>query len=199
MLFENKRRGLVTIRFFLIFSVLSVIIILLIINSKLKVSPLSDISSKSLAFIPTRVGETPKLEIQNFKLIQTAGEKKQWELEARSALEYEDGVEIQIKDTTIKFFKDNKVVLTLKANEGIVDLTTKDIRIGGKVDAISSDGMQLKTETLQWLDADEKLVTEEKIVLTRAGVKIEGKGLEADVSLGRLQIKHNARVEVPRK
>ena len=187
------------IRFYLIFSGLSVIIILLIITPRLRINPLSGLSGKSQAFLPARAGEIPRLEIQNFKLIQTAGEKKQWELEAISALEYEEGTEIQIKETMIKFFKDNKIVLTLKAQEGIVDLKTKDIKIAGNVDAISSDGLELKTESLQWFAMNEKLVTDDHIVLTRAGMKIEGKGLEADVGLGKLQVKKSARVEVPRK
>jgi len=201
LLLENKRRGLVTIRFYLIFSGLSVIIILLISTARLRINPLSelDLSAKSQGFSPAKAGEIPKLEIQNFKLIQTAGEKKQWELLAASALEYDEGVEIQIKDTTIKFFKNNKVVLTLNAQEGTVDLKTKDINIFGAVNAVSSEGLELKTDSLRWLASDEKLVTDDHIILRRAGMKIEGKGLEADASLGKLQVKKEARVEVPRK
>lgn len=187
------------IRFYLIFSGLGVIIILLIITPKLRVNLLFDISRESQAFIPARAGEAPELEIKNFKLIQTSGEKKQLELEAKSALEYEEGVEIQIKDTLIKFFKDNKVVLTLKAQSGIVDLRTNNIKIAGNIDAISQDRMELRTDSLLWLAKEEKLVTDDPIFLSRAGIKIQGEGFEADVSLGKIQVKKSVRVEVPRK
>ena len=187
------------VRFYLIFSGLGVIIILLSVIPGLRMNPLSDLSGESRAFLPIRTGEVPKLEIQNFKLIQTTGEKKQWELEAIDALEYEEGNEIQIKNTNIKFFKNNKVVLNLKADNGIVDLETKNIRIIGNVEANSSDGLKLKTKSLNWVSADEKLITDDNIVFTKGGIRVEGKGLEADVGLGKLQVKKSARVEVPRK
>jgi len=186
------------IRFYLIFSGLGAIIILLIVSARFKANPLFDLSGESRTFLPSRSRETPKLEIENFRLIQTTGDKKQWELEAARAIEYEENVEIEIKDTKIKFFKDNKPVLTLKADEGTIDLMTKNIKIAGNVDAVSSDGLKLKTESLRWLSSDEKLVTDDHIFLTRAGMKIEGEGLEADMELGKLQIKKSTRVEVPR-
>jgi LPS export ABC transporter protein LptC len=187
------------IRFYLIFSVLGVIIILLSISVKSKTNVLTDLTGNGRTFLPVVAKEAPTLEIQNFKLIQTNGEKKQWELVAESALEYEEVTEIQIKNTTIKFFKDNKVVLTLQAQDGAVDLRTKDIKIAGKVDAISSDGLELKTDSLKWLAGEEKLATEDSIVLTKSGIRMEGKGLEADMEMGRLEIKKSTRVIVPRK
>lgn len=186
-------------RFYLIFCGLGVIIILLIIAAKFKISLLSDLSGKAQAFLPIKANAIPKLEIQNFKLVQTLGEQKQWELEASNALEYEEGDEVQIKNASIKFFKNNKVVLILKSKEGIVDLKTKNIRIAGDVDAVSPEGMELKTENLQWVSKDEKLVTDDNIAFTKSGIIIKGKGLQADVSLGKLQVKESVQVLVPRK
>jgi LPS export ABC transporter protein LptC len=196
---ENKCRGSASIRFYLIFSALGVIITLLIITPKLRKNILSDISIKNQVFTPARAGEAPSLEIHDFRLIQTAGEKKQWELEAKSALEYEEGVEVQIADTSIKFFKDNKVVLTMKANTGIVDLRTNNVKMAGNIDAVSRDGMELKTDSLQWFAKDEKLVTDDPVLLRKEGMRIRGEGLVADVSLGKIEVKKSARVEVPRE
>jgi len=182
---------------FLIFLAISVIIILLCIKNIFNTNIFSSDSNK--VFTPQKTGVVPSLEIENFKLIQTIGNEKQWELLAKSALEYEDQKEVFIKDTLIYFFKKNKIVLTVKSKEGIVDLRTKDIIISGNVDASSSDGLNLKTESLRWLSADGKMVTEDPIVLTRAEMIIEGKGMEADIGLGKLKVKEQARVQVLKK
>ena len=91
------------------------------------------------------------------------------------------------------------MVLRLKANEGLIDLNTSDIRIRGGVDAVTPDGMRLRTDSLCWLARKEKLVTEDRVVVTHGGTRIEGIGLEADAGLGKLKIKKDVNVKVPRE
>jgi len=187
------------IRFYLIFSAIGVIIILMFSGRNFRIYPVSSLALKEEFFFPSESGKIPRMEIQDFKLVQTTGERKQWELSAHEALEYEKEEQIEVRQTDIKFFKeDGKLALTLKAAQGLVDLTSKNIRVAGAVEAFTPDGMKLKTDSLQWLAKEEKLLTDDRVIVVKEGMRIEGRGLEADAGLGIIQVKRDVRVQVLR-
>lgn len=181
----------------MILAAIAGIIALMIFGRQFGVHPLSDIAIKKQVFLPSDTGKVPTLEIKNFRLVQTMGRDKQWELNAEEAYEYEGRDEIEIHKTQVTFFKKGNIpVLTLKANEGIVGSESRDIKLRGSVEAITPDGMKINTESLLWSAKNEKLVTNDRVVVTKSGVRVEGIGLEADATMERLQVKKNVMVKV---
>ena len=186
------------ISFYLIFLVVGVIIVLVVLPGRIKVYSIREMAGKDRISVTGGAKEAPKMEINNFKLMQTSGKKKQWELVADRAIEYESGNEVQIYNAVINFFKNDKLALILKADQGLIYLGSSDIKMRGNVNAVTPDSMSLITDSLTWLSRKEKLVTDDKIVITRGGTRIEGIGLEADPGLGKLNIKKDVHVKVPR-
>ena len=175
------------------------IIILIVLGRQFGVHTLADIALKKEIVLPSESGKTPTFEIKDFRLVQTVGKNKQWELKALEAYEYEEGDEIEIHGTEIKFFKkDNVLALTLKADQGVVDSKNRDIGMTGSIEAETPDGLKLKTQTLRWLAKDEKLVTDDRVTVTKGEVRIDGQGFEADACMGKLQVKKKVRVKIAR-
>lgn len=184
--------------FFLIFLCLSGIIVLIFCLGKPKTRHTGDIVNEYRQFLRAEAAGMPEMEIKDFKLIQTTGKVKEWELYAVRAVEYESEEEIEIFETKINFYKGDKISLVLKADTGTVNLSSKNIYIKGTVDAVTPDGIHLKTESLLWVSSRKRLVTEDRVVVTRGGMRIDGVGLEADVGLGKLDIKKDVNVRVPK-
>jgi len=68
----------------------------------------------------------------------------------------------------------------------------------GSIEAETPDGLKLKTQTLRWLAKDEKLVTDDRVTVTKGEVRIDGQGFEADAGMGKLQVKKKVRVKIAR-
>jgi LPS export ABC transporter protein LptC len=72
-----------------------------------------------------------------------------------------------------------------------VDLKTKDVRLEGAVVARSDQGAELRTESLRWIAATRRLLTEQSVTITRGGLLTQGRGLEAETGLERFRIFQN--------
>jgi LPS export ABC transporter protein LptC len=86
--------------------------------------------------------------------------------------------------------------LTCRASRARLDLRTKDVRLEGAVHARSEQGMELKTESLQWTAASRRVHTDQPVTITRGGLVSQGRGLEAETTLERVRIFRNITSQV---
>jgi len=82
--------------------------------------------------------------------------------------------------------------LRCSANRVLVDLKTKDVRLEGAVVAQSDQqGGQVETESVRWIAASRRLVTDQVVTVTRGSLMTRGRGMEAETSLERVRIFEN--------
>lgn len=93
-------------------------------------------------------------------------------------------------------YRDEKPFIDLQAAEAVANQRTNDLTVRGDVIAVHAEGAVLRTETLQWLAAEERLVAPGHVVVERDGERVEAGRMEVlwpeetvrlygDVTMGR--------------
>ncbi|MEW6685668.1 MAG: LPS export ABC transporter periplasmic protein LptC [Candidatus Edwardsbacteria bacterium] len=133
----------------------------------------------------------PNQQVENFTLAETREGKKNWVLTAKEAKSFEQRKEIELKELRLDFYRgeSEEHYSTLTAEKGKVNVQTNDMTAYGNVIVISAKGEKLETQSLNWLNGPQKIVTEDFIRLTKAEDVVSGQGLEADPDLKNIIIK----------
>ncbi|MBU2600372.1 LPS export ABC transporter periplasmic protein LptC [bacterium] len=119
----------------------------------------------------------PVVSINGFLLTETYKEKKIWEIKAALAQVFKE--EAQLKEVKVKFFIEDGNFYTIKANQGSINLVTKNFTLLGKTVVTSSKNLNLQTDLLNW-DSQKKLIynsspikiIQDKITITGNGLKL---------------------------
>jgi LPS export ABC transporter protein LptC len=81
-----------------------------------------------------------------------------------------------MKQVVIEVFsKDGSWKVT--SDEGTLENTKRDVSLTGNVVIRSSDGLEMRAPTLNWLNARRALYTEDPVEIQREGTTITGQGL----------------------
>lgn len=136
----------------------------------------------------------PTLSLQQVHMIETRDGAKLWEVRADQVeVNESEGSTILTRVTRpieIAFYS-SEGQATCTANRATLDLKTKDVRLEGGVVARSDQGMELRTEVLQWVAASRRLQTDQPVTITRGTLVSRGRGMEAETSLERVRLFQN--------
>ncbi|HAV42922.1 TPA: LPS export ABC transporter periplasmic protein LptC [bacterium] len=138
---------------------------------------------------------SPEAGMERFNLIETVDGAKKWMLTSNQAQFLKE--EIQLEGFNLVFFEEEKPILTLSAKKGVLDQKVRDIKTASNVMVVDGSGkMKLVTSNLWWRANPGVLTTEDKLTLTKDGVRIMGKGLIMDPKMERVEIKKKARIRI---
>ncbi len=133
-----------------------------------------------------------------FRLTETLGGRKSWELEAESATSFHEQERILMKGIKVDFYDTCEVLVsTLTADSGAVDTKRSDMRVWGSVRLVGNDESVLETDELQWDAKTEKVFTDGDVRITKADQMITGRGLVTDPRLERVVIKEQFQATAP--
>jgi LPS export ABC transporter protein LptC len=134
--------------------------------------------------------ETESL-ISGITIAESESNQYQWDLKSKKAkLNEKKGSMIFVKPN-LKFYKDNKVVSTITAEKGELNLNTRDTVLTNNVIVNSkTEGSLLKTKKLLFSAAKKKIWTEEKVTVYRQNTIVTGKGLTANPDLSEIEIRN---------
>ncbi len=121
-----------------------------------------------------------------------------WALESRSAEMDEKSGRLRFSSPRITFFDEGDKSSVITAGRGELDMATRDARLesGVRVDS-RSEGMTLVTETLSFSAADNKILTEDEVLITRGRTRIKGRGFRANPDLSRIELKKQETTLLP--
>jgi LPS export ABC transporter protein LptC len=138
---------------------------------------------------------SPEMTLQQVHILETRDGVRVWEVRAdRVEVRERDGVTILNRvqrPIEITFYSAQQGRLVCQANRASLDLKTKDVRLEGAVLARSEQGMELKTESLHWVSASRRLLTDQAVTIIRGALVSQGKGMEAETDLERVRIFQN--------
>ena len=127
---------------------------------------------------------------ENFVLVDTKEDKKNWVLRAKRADSYDDS--ITIYDVTVIFYDSFGIYSsTLTSDSGVIYSGSEDMTAKGHVKVVSRDSTVLKTGYLDWSNKRQKIITEDFVEITQKGSVITGKGMESDPNLKHVEIKED--------
>lgn len=93
-----------------------------------------------------------------------------------------------------KFYQEDGNVLELTASNGTYDQNTGNVHIEGNVELLDSEGGRLTTKNLDWIGAEEVLVANEDVVITKDDMQAFGDRAESHDGFKHFYLKGNARV-----
>ena len=119
-----------------------------------------------------------------------------WKLDADQAEVFEQEGRTVMQKVTITILQPDRT-WTITSEQGDLQNGSKDVRLQGNVVAVSSDGIRLNTESLQWAAEPKKLWTDDPITIVQGEASIRGQGLDALVGEKRAVVKGRVRVSIP--
>ena len=125
----------------------------------------------------------PEQALEKFTVTETEDGKPHWVLESSSAQIMESEKKVVLQFPRVKFYQKGEYVSTLVAARGRINTETYDILGEGKCTLTTAKGEKLETDNLQYRSDTQKIVTDDKVKLTRDNEIIRGQGLEATPDL----------------
>ncbi len=143
----------------------------------------------------TGTDSTPTTEVESLisgiKIAESESNQYQWDLNSKKAKLNEKMGTMTFVKPNLKFYKDNKVVSTIMAEKGELNLNTRDTVLTDNVIVNSKvEDSVLKTEKLLFSAAKKKIWTEEKVSVYRQNTIVTGRGLTANPDLSEIEIRN---------
>ena len=134
--------------------------------------------------------ETPDQEVGDFSLTESVQGTPKWTLWAEWAAIYNEKAQVQARNVRIDFFEETgKKFSELKADSGTIYQRTNDMEATGDVVVRTEEGITLETQSLKWLNASQKILSEDFVKITQGRDVLTGVGLVSDASLNEFEIK----------
>ncbi|UCC66162.1 MAG: LPS export ABC transporter periplasmic protein LptC [Deltaproteobacteria bacterium] len=127
------------------------------------------------------------LFLEEVHYVETKGEKKEWELRAKSAHHFLQEESTLLKDLRVTFFAEGGRIVTLSGEEGSIK-RKKEIEVHGNVVVTSSDGYRVVTDSLYYDEERRQIYTDDPVLIERAGMRVKGIGILVDIKKGTLSI-----------
>ena len=147
---------------------------------------------------PPAVQQPPQqaeYQIKEVHINETLEGNLRWTLNADQAEVYDQkGITVMQKVVVQLFSKDGGWTVT--SDEGTLDNNRRDVSLKGNVVIRSSDGLEMRTPTLQWNNEQRSLATDDDVQISREGTTITGKGLTVQMKEESAEIRRNVRVVI---
>jgi LPS export ABC transporter protein LptC len=141
--------------------------------------------------------DLPDEVIVSFVTEETDSGRLQWRLEAPEAKRFGARNVFIMTEPQIEFFdKQGALQTTLVSDTGEYLQDTHDMLAYGNVVVTSVEGDILETDTLRYLNEQDKIVSDSFVKLTRGKDVVTGYGLECDNTLSSVDIKRDVRARI---
>lgn len=146
--------------------------------------------SKPASLTPTSAIQT----ITNFMLTETERNVIQWILHSEMATLRDIGG-AELVNPHVEIYENGKPTTQARSKHGVYDESTRNIHMQDDVvvvtrDQDSDESSTLKTDALDFINADQKFKTDRPVVIKRKGSVMRGRGLIANQDLSEIHVLH---------
>jgi len=161
------------------------------------VATLMVIRGRGVSPLPEEAGASrADFRIKEVHLQEAAEGGVRWKLDADQAEVFEQEGKTVMQKVTITILQPDRT-WTITSEHGDLKNDSKNVRLQGNVVALSSDGVRLSTESLQWAAEPKKLWTNDPITIVRGETSIRGEALDVLVGEERAVVKGRVWVSIP--
>jgi LPS export ABC transporter protein LptC len=151
-------------------------------------------SGEDITFVKGRV---PDEVFTDFVTQESDSGLVRWRLTAPKANRFNDENLVVLDKPKIEFYDDSgKLQTTLTSESGEYFENKSDMLAYGAVVVQSVDGDVLETDSLLWMNNEERIISNSFVKLTRGKDVVTGYGLECDQSLSSVDIKRNVKATI---
>jgi LPS export ABC transporter protein LptC len=131
---------------------------------------------------PVAAAQPPRME--GLSLTEIHEGDKTWVLEAKKADFHPEDDTVSISGVRVEFFGPGEDI-RVKADAGLFNTKTRVLTLKGQVEMRRTD-LVVTTSEATFLPAERVLVAPEHVVITDAGLKVEGRGLRVELAAKKL-------------
>lgn len=133
--------------------------------------------------------EVPDEVVTDFTTAETDSGRVAWTLTAPEAHKFNERKVFLMDNPRIEFYDEfGNLQTTLTANKGQYFETSRDMLAYGNVVVVSVEGDVLETDSLRYLNADDRIVSDSRVKITRGRNVTTGIGLRCDRKLNSVEI-----------
>ncbi len=132
----------------------------------------------------------PDLRLENVHYEKTRKGKIEWEIEAKVAHHYQGKDLLTLDGVKMLYYGGEKRTIIIKGKQGRIKPSTKDVELLGEVFIKSSDGYELRTNSLKYSSKTSTITTGDRVTILGKKFSISGVGMELDIKKDRLSILH---------
>jgi LPS export ABC transporter protein LptC len=115
--------------------------------------------------------------VEKIRFVEDKHGEKTWELEAKTVHQYQEQNTIVLEDIKVTFYAKEGRTLLLTGKQGKLYQDSKDVELAGDVVLNSSDGYQLKTQTVSYRHAERILSTSDPVEVEGEQLRLTGRGM----------------------
>lgn len=147
--------------------------------------------------IPPGSADLPDQEVHDFALTETDQGAVEWKLYAQYAAMYDVKNTITARGLRVDFYDDKgNRSSELTSREGEINQLTRDMTARGNVVLLNSDGTRMSTQSMRFLNRQQRIVSDELVRVEKGGNVLTGVGFESDPELKRFQFKSRVQATV---
>ena len=128
------------------------------------------------------------MKLEKVRLVEDKHGQKTWELEAKSARQYEEQNIMVLEDVKVTFFAKEGRIFYLTSKEGKIYQDSKNVDLIGDVVLTSNDGYQLKTRSASYHHSEQIVSTPDPVEIDGEQIHMTGKGMLVNVEAKTVRI-----------
>jgi LPS export ABC transporter protein LptC len=132
----------------------------------------------------------PDLQLENVHYEKTKKGKIEWEIEAKVAHHYQGKDLLTLDGVKMLYYGDQKRSIIIKGKQGRIKPSTKDIELLGDIYIKSSDGYELRTNSLKYSSKTSTITTGDRVTILGKKFSISGVGMKLNIKKDSLSILH---------
>jgi len=144
---------------------------------------------------PKVTAEDTKMNLEKVHFVEDKGGKKTWELEAQSVQQYEDQNLLILRDVKVTVYTKEGRSFVISGKEGRVHQDSKDAELSGNVILTSSDGYQLRTQSVAYDHHMKKVTTPDLVEIQGDQIRVQGKGMVVDMEARTFRIMNQVKTQ----
>ena len=122
-----------------------------------------------------------KARMETLALTEIQEGDKRWTLEAQNADFLKDQNQIQITGVKVQFYGGPDKMISVKAQEGLINTKTRILTLKGDVEMVSGN-LRITTSIATYQPAGRLLLAPEEVTLEEPRMKVQGKGLKVELA-----------------
>ncbi|OGP61888.1 MAG: LPS export ABC transporter periplasmic protein LptC [Deltaproteobacteria bacterium RBG_13_47_9] len=131
--------------------------------------------------IPPISTEGADMRLEKIRFVEDKQGRRTWELEAKQIHQYQDQDLMVLKEVKVTFYSKDGRVFVVSGEEGKFYQGSKNLELVGNVKLTSSDGYQLKTQSVSYHHSDKKVTTSDLVEIEGDQMRLVGKGMLVDM------------------
>ena len=138
-------------------------------------------ASEAVEKLPNISIEGAEMRLQKIRFVEDKHGQKSWELEAQSVQKYQEQNMLVLQDVKLTFYAKEGRTFFLTGKQGKVYQDSKNVDLEGDVVLTSSDGYQLKTNSLSYRNLENIVSTPDPVEIEGEQLRMTGKGMSVNV------------------